>query len=105
MAITTSLDSHSTSPPGRRTKSADVVIGLAVLYWLLQVVWFWQYCGHNINADAISYIGIARHIEDGNFQASLHGYWSPLISWLIASVSRMGNDHTRIARLLMLPLF
>jgi 4-amino-4-deoxy-L-arabinose transferase-like glycosyltransferase len=105
MAITTSLDSHSTSPPGRRTKSADVVIGLAVLYWLLQVVWFWQYCGHNINADAISYIGIARHIEDGNFQASLHGYWSPLISWLIASVSRTGNDHTRIARLLMLPLF
>jgi len=85
--------------------SADIVIGLAVLYWLFQVAWFWRYCRDNINADAISYIGIARHVAEGNFRASLHGYWSPLISWLIAATSLASHDPTRAARLLMLPMF
>ena len=76
-----------------------------MLYWLFQVAWFWRYCGRNINADAISYIGIARHVADGHFRASLHGYWSPLISWMIAAASFAGGDRTRAARLLMLPLF
>jgi len=89
----------------RRGMLAGLVIGLAVLSWLSQVVWFWRYCGHNINADAISYIGIARHVAEGDFRASLHGYWSPLISWLIAAVSFVSHDLTRAARLLMLPMF
>src|ERR1700752_2762083 len=89
----------------RRGMLAGLVIGLAVLYWLSQVVWFWRYCGHNINADAISYIGIARHMAEGKFRASLHGYWSPLISWLIAAVSFASHDLTRAARLFMLPMF
>lgn len=82
-----------------------MVIVAAVLYWSFQVAWFWRYCGHNINADAISYIGIARHLADGDFRASLHGYWSPLISWLIAAVSFLSRDYTLASRLLMLPLF
>jgi hypothetical protein len=80
------------------------VLAAAVVYWVFQVVWFWRYCGRNINADAISYIGIARHIRDGNFAASLHGYWSPLISWLLAAAMFPG-DRTQLAHLLMLPLF
>jgi len=80
------------------------IVGLAGLYWIFNVVWFWRYCGRNINADAISYIGIARHITEGNFRASLHGYWSPLISWLIAATSFISSDRTLAARVLMLPL-
>lgn len=49
-----------------------MAIGLAVLYWLFQVTWSWRYCADNINADAISYIGIARHVAEGDFRASLH---------------------------------
>src|SRR5438270_12774012 len=94
------------APPGNRQRiSADLILGLAVLYWLFQVVWFRRYCRDNINADAISYIGIARHVAEGKFRASLHGYWSPLISWLIAAVSFASSDATRAARLLMLPIF
>ncbi|HLW85821.1 MAG TPA: hypothetical protein VKR60_11455 [Candidatus Sulfotelmatobacter sp.] len=69
------------------------------------MIWFWRYCGRNINADAVSYIGVARHIGAGDFVASLHGYWSPLISWLIAAVSWAASDRTMAARVLMLPLF
>ncbi len=97
----------------RADKSAHVasrnvprlLIIAALLYWGFQIVWFWRYCGHNINADAVSYIGIARHITDGNLRVSLHGYWSPLISWLIAATARFSEDRTLSARLLMLPLF
>jgi 4-amino-4-deoxy-L-arabinose transferase-like glycosyltransferase len=84
---------------------AGVVLVTALLYWLFQIAWFWRYCGHNINADAISYIGIARHVVDGDFRASLHGYWSPLISWLLAGLWFISPDHTLAARLLMLPQF
>jgi 4-amino-4-deoxy-L-arabinose transferase-like glycosyltransferase len=88
-----------------RTRIPALLIALAGLNWAFQVVWFWRYCGRNINADAISYIGIARHLADGNPSASLHGYWSPLISWLIAAVSLFGGNRTLAARLLMLAIF
>jgi hypothetical protein len=104
------LEAASPRARSRSDRLAALLIVLAALNWCFQAVWFWRYCGRNINADAVSYIGIARHIAGGDFKASLHGYWSPLISWLIAAVSigtsNIGiNDHTMAARLLMLPLF
>jgi 4-amino-4-deoxy-L-arabinose transferase-like glycosyltransferase len=81
------------------------VLGLAGLFWVLKVIYFWRYCRRNINADAISYIGIAHNITNGSFRASLHGYWSPLISWAMAATSFLSSDRTLAARLLMLPLF
>jgi 4-amino-4-deoxy-L-arabinose transferase-like glycosyltransferase len=81
------------------------VVGLAAVYWIFNVIWFWRYCRRNINADAISYIGIAHNITDGSFRASLHGYWSPLVSWLMAGTFFLSSDRTMAARLLMLPLF
>src|SRR5438270_12209018 len=95
----------SAPPANRQRISADAIIVLAVLYWLFQIVWFWRYCWDSINADAISYIGIARHVAEGDFRASLHGYWSPLISWLIAAVSFASADRTGAAHLLMLLMF
>jgi 4-amino-4-deoxy-L-arabinose transferase-like glycosyltransferase len=94
----------------RRDRLAALLIVLAGINWCFQAIWFWRYCGRNINADAISYIGIARHLAAGDFATSVHGYWSPLISWLIAATSlatndRSVSDHTLAARLLMLPLF
>jgi hypothetical protein len=95
---------------GRDDRLAALLIVLAGLNWCVQVLWFWRYCGRNINADAVSYIGIARHLAAGDFKASVHGYWSPLISWLIAATSlavraHTTNDLTLTAHLLMSPLF
>lgn len=59
----------------------------AAVNCLFQIVWFWRFGVHQITLDGINYVGVARHIVDGDFKASLHGYWSPLISWLIAGAS------------------
>jgi 4-amino-4-deoxy-L-arabinose transferase-like glycosyltransferase len=105
MVTAISPESSSARERNRGSFAANAVIVLAVSYWVFQIVWFWRYCGHNINADAISYIGIARHVAGGDFRASLHGYWSPLISWLLAGTRFYGVDWTLSARLLMFPLF
>lgn len=93
---------QASNRPGR---APELILGVAAVYWLFQVVWFWRYCGREINIDAVCYVGIARHITDGNFRASFHGYWSPLISWLIALSSLVVHDRTLAARVLMLPCF
>jgi len=105
MPTTTPPEQHSHQAASLRKYTPELLLALAGLYWAFQIGWFWRYCGRTINFDAISYIGIARHIAQGDLKASLHGYWSPLISWLIAVVSFAGGDRTREARLLMLPLF
>jgi 4-amino-4-deoxy-L-arabinose transferase-like glycosyltransferase len=97
--------SGSVHVPKTRDRLPVLLIALAGLNWCFQALWFWRYCGRNINADAVSYIGIARHIAAGDFAASLHGYWSPLISWLIAAVSIGASNRTLAARVLMLTLF
>lgn len=83
-------------------QSADrrsrLVVAVAFLLCVFEIVWFWRYCGRNITADAISYIGLARHLRDGHFVASLHGYWSPLISWLIAAAGIFISDWTLAGR-------
>jgi 4-amino-4-deoxy-L-arabinose transferase-like glycosyltransferase len=105
---------EATSPQlrvrSRGDRLAALLIVLAGVNWCFQAIWFWRFCGRNINADAVSYIGIARHVAGGDFKASVHGYWSPLISWLIAATSLAANDRsvtaqTMAARLLMFPLF
>jgi 4-amino-4-deoxy-L-arabinose transferase-like glycosyltransferase len=83
----------------------SILLGLASLNCAFQIIWFWRYTAHNINADAISYIGIARHVADGDFHASLHGYWSPLISWWIAGVSFFTHDFLLAARIVTIASF
>lgn len=70
-----------------------------------QVAWFWRFRAHNINSDGIAYIGLARHLMDGNFRASLHGYWSPLLSWMIAGASLLSANFTLIGRLVTMASF
>ena len=89
-----------------RLYSWDVVLlGLAAFNSFFQIVWFWKYASKNINYDAVSYIGIARHILDGNFRASLHGYWSPLISWCIVAGSLFSSNLLLVARVVTICSF
>ena len=109
----------STSPP--KTKIAQVKVLTHVdrkAYWwpavflvsaafncLFQIIWFWRYTARNINYDAISYIGIARHLVDGDFHASLQGYWSPAFSWCIAAASLFSHNFLLSARLISIASF
>ncbi len=78
----------------RRSTWASVFAAAAVCLCVFEIAWFWRFCGRNITADAVSYIGLARHLLDGHFIASLHGYWSPLISWLIAAIGLVTSNLT-----------
>jgi hypothetical protein len=42
--------------------------------------------------DAISYIAITEKIMQGRFYASVNGYWSPLLSWLLVPVQFLVKD-------------
>lgn len=89
-----------------RDRATVLVLCLAGLNCAFQIAWFWRLIGRNINYDAISYIGIARHIVDGNFRASLHGYWSPLFSWLIAAAAAIfSKNFTTVARFVTIASF
>jgi len=76
-----------------------IILGLAGFNCVFQILWFWPLVHRNINFDAVSYIGIARHILDGHLRQSLHGYWSPLISWLIALIAIACHDLTLAGRI------
>lgn len=71
-----------------------IILALAGCNCAFQISWFWPLVHRNINFDAVSYIGIVRHIRDGHLRESLHGYWSPLISWLIAMAATVCHDLT-----------
>jgi 4-amino-4-deoxy-L-arabinose transferase-like glycosyltransferase len=77
-----------------------ILLGLTVLNCSFQIAWFWPFHVHNITMDAVNYIGLARHLLDGNFTASLHGYWSPLFSWMMAAGSWFTHDFTLLGHLL-----
>jgi len=69
---------------------------------VFQIAWFWRFHARNITMDGIDYIGLARHLVDGNWRASLHGYWSPLTSWIIAGASVFGSNFTLLGHLVTL---
>ena len=72
---------------------------------VFQIGWFWRFRAHNVTMDGVNYIGLARHLRDGDFIASLHGYWSPLLSWLIAGGSFFTRDLTVLARIITIASF
>jgi 4-amino-4-deoxy-L-arabinose transferase-like glycosyltransferase len=96
--------------PDVRNSRAETLWCLALLAatalnCIFQIAWFWRFRAHNITADGVDYIGLARHLVDRDFKASLHGYWSPLTSWFIAAASVFCNNFTLIGRLVTIASF
>jgi 4-amino-4-deoxy-L-arabinose transferase-like glycosyltransferase len=81
------------------------LLAATVVQVAFQIAWFWRFHAHNINLDGIEYVGLARHLVDGDWKASLHAYWSPLISWIIAAASFLAGDFTRTAKLVTIAGF
>jgi 4-amino-4-deoxy-L-arabinose transferase-like glycosyltransferase len=82
-----------------------ILLASTVINCAFQIAWFWRFRAHNITMDGIAYIGLARHLVDGNFKASLHGYWSPLTSWIIAASALFSKDFTLMGRLVTIASF
>jgi 4-amino-4-deoxy-L-arabinose transferase-like glycosyltransferase len=92
-------------PPRREKTWWLVLLAATTVNCVFQFGWFWRFRSHNITMDGINYIGLARHLSDGNFKASLHGYWSPLVSWMIAAASVFGQNFTLAGRLVTIASF
>jgi 4-amino-4-deoxy-L-arabinose transferase-like glycosyltransferase len=87
-----------------------ILLALTGLNCAFQIAWFWHFHSRSINMDGINYIGLARHLVDGNWKQSLHGYWSPLTSWMIAAASMFdrnlfGRNFTRVGHVVTIGSF
>jgi len=54
-----------------------------------------------INPDGVSYMRLAGYIAEGNFQQSVSGHWSPLISWCLAPFLLFGIEGLTAARIVL----
>jgi hypothetical protein len=81
--------------------SQKVMLAITVLaYIILSSVFGYAY-RYEINPDGLSYLLLAGHIAEGNFQASVSGTWSPMFTWLIAPFLYAGFDGLTAARVVI----
>ena len=56
------------------------------------VTFYWKnYYGHLVPGDSVSYLSIAGKYAQGKFSTAVNAYWSPMISWLIALMIKIGT--------------
>ncbi len=53
----------------------------------------------------MAYVGIARHIRQGEFHAAINAFRSPLLSWLIAAAALGSSDYLHIGKLINIGAF
>ncbi len=73
--------------PDQNRKASSWFIAATVFSCVFQLLWFASKCFNEIDIDGMAYLGIARHLREGEFHASVNAFRSPLISWLIAVAS------------------
>ncbi len=56
---------------------------------------------HALNPDGVAYIRIGEYFAGGQRHLAISGYWSPLLSWIIALLLRMGLTPLTAARVSM----
>ena len=71
-----------------------------VVYAVVAGILGWMY-RDALNPDAVSYLRNAEHIVEGRFALSVSGYWSPMLSWLLAIPVALGLEGPYAARLVL----
>jgi hypothetical protein len=69
-----------------RLKGELILIGVTILYAVTAWIIFPYLRYYVNNPDTISYLTIAGKYATGDFAMAVNGYWSPLISWMLAFV-------------------
>jgi hypothetical protein len=85
--------------PGERQRLSRWMLAAAVASCVLQLLWFAPKCWHEINFDGMAYLGIARHLRQGELDAALNAFRSPLLSWLIALASLANSNYLAVGKL------
>jgi len=89
----------------KNSRASHWFLAAAVFSCVLQLIWFARKCFNQIDIDGMAYLGIARHLRQGEFQAALDSFRSPLISWLITVVSLTSSDYLHIGKLINIGAF
>jgi len=82
----------------RERKLSDYFIFSTVISCIAQVCWFASKGFTQIDYDGMSYVGIARHLRDGQFHAAINAFRSPLISWIIAAGSLLDGNLLQVGK-------
>src|SRR3974377_2542382 len=80
--------------------TSRVIIAVAILLCVFQLLWFGSKCIHQIDYDGMAYTGVARHLAEGQFHASINAFRSPLLSWIIALGSWLDADPIQVGKLI-----
>lgn len=92
-------------PPEKNSRASLYFTAAAIIACIVQLLWFASKCFNQIDIDGMAYVGIARHLRQGEFQASIDAFRSPLISWLIAVASFASRDYLHIGKLINIAAF
>ncbi len=82
----------------RERKLSNYFILVTVVSCIAQVSWFASNCFAQIDYDGMSYVGIARHLSQGQFHAAINAFRSPLISWIIAAGSQLDGNLLQVGK-------
>ncbi len=82
----------------RDHKLSNCFLYATVISCIAQVFWFASKCFTQIDYDGMSYVGIARHLRQGQFHAAINAFRSPLISWIIAAGSLLDRNLLQVGK-------
>jgi hypothetical protein len=91
--------------PDKNNRGPNLLLALAVLSCGFQFFWFASKCFNLADVDSVSYAGIARHVRQGEFYASVNAFRSPLVSWLVAASSVVPTDYLHVGKLVSMGSF
>jgi hypothetical protein len=74
------------------------------LCYLLIVCLLYPFQKYFIDSDGISYLSIAKHYANGNWAYAINGFWSPMISWLLAIFIYNGIAPLLAAKIIIAPI-
>src|SRR5580704_14732415 len=94
------LPVHAPAQSDKRHKASSWFIAVTVVSCVFQLWWFASKCFNEVDIDGMGYLGIARHLRQGEFHAAINAFRSPLISWLIAVFSLGGANYLHIGKLI-----
>ena len=88
---------------GRKQRQTNVLwlSLLAVVYLAIGIPMAYR-CVNQINPDGVAYLRLARYYAEGRLDMAIEGHCSPLLSWLIAPLVRVGMPPMAAARGILL---
>lgn len=102
----TQPNSHTTIGVSRRGAPARVALLYAAplaIVWAVGALVFWVY-RDRLNSDGVAYATIARRYAALRLDEALNGYWSPLLSWILAPFAALGGEPVHVVRALCVVL-